>query len=251
MPPIRVLVRVEGRNPRAARNKLFDSVLKYRVYSVVALAIRWRNRFVNIERLRDYFVDVFPAMNLEQKRLAIALYRELAIGTPVAVSRLAESVEQSRAEIERVLHEWPGVFFRCRKSSGRVLGHRDSENDPPHARQRADRVCVVRLGYAVHPAIARPDRARRLGLSGHGRGNLAFGHAGPGRTARPARNTGFITDSESRQDPPGRDDQFLSPRFFFASLAAAEEWVTANPDGFLLTLESAFEPGNAVNLARW
>ncbi len=206
---------------------------------------------MNIERLRDFFVDVFPAMNLAQQRLALALYRGLATGLPVEVSRLAGFAELSRAEIEQILHDWPGVFF---DDEGRVIGfwgialaempHRMRVNGQtvfawcawdtlfiPRLLDRTVRVdsaCPV-TGEAIRLVVT-PDRVEPIG--------------------RREIPVSFLTpDPEKiRQDVT---TSFCHYVFFFASPAAADEWVAANPGTFLLTLESAFSLGEAVNLARY
>lgn len=206
---------------------------------------------VNIERLRDFFVDVFPAMNLEQKRLALALYRGLATGIPVAVSQLAESVDLSRAEIERILHEWPGVFF---DEDNRVVGFWGiALAEMPHRMRingqtvyawcawdtlfipqlldrtvRVDSACPV-TGDAIRLVVS-PDRVEPIG-----RRDVSVSFLTPD----PAKIREDVTTS------------FCHYVFFFASPAAAGEWIGAHPGTFLLNLESAFSLGAAVNRARY
>ncbi len=206
---------------------------------------------MNIERLRNFFVDVFPAMNLAQQRLALVLYRGLATGLPVEVSRLAESAELSRAEIERILHDWPGVFF---DDEGRVVGFWGiALAEMPHRMRvngrtvfawcawdtlfiprlldltvRVDSACPV-TGEAIRLVVT-PDRVEAIG--------------------RREIPVSFLTPDPEKI----REDvttSFCHYVFFFASPAAADEWVEANPGTFLLTLESAYSLGEAVNRARY
>ena len=56
-----------------------------------------------------HLLRVLPDLDDQDERLSLALYRELALGTPVPDSLLARRVGTSVDEVERRLADWPGV----------------------------------------------------------------------------------------------------------------------------------------------
>src|SRR5881398_1962045 len=60
-----------------------------------------------------------PALDPDDERLALALYRLLAEGEPVSVTGLADQLGRSHADVVRSLDSWPGVF---RDDEQRVVG---------------------------------------------------------------------------------------------------------------------------------
>ncbi|MGH2951204.1 MAG: organomercurial lyase, partial [Solirubrobacterales bacterium] len=55
---------------------------------------------------------------VEEQRLALALYRHLADGEPVAAAALAAHLDGDEAEIAATLERWPGVY---RSEAGHVV----------------------------------------------------------------------------------------------------------------------------------
>ena len=206
---------------------------------------------MDIERLRDYFVDVFPAMNLEQQRLALAVYSGLATGEPVALSRLAGSVDLARAEIERILHEWPGVFF---DDEDRVVGFWGlALAQMPH-RMRVDGQTLY--AWCAWDTLFLPrllDRTVRVDSACPVTAEAIRLVVTPDRVEPIGRReipVSFLTPDpdEIREDVT---TSFCHYVYFFASTAAAENWAAQHPGSFLLCLEEAFGLGEAVNRARY
>ncbi|HLB16650.1 MAG TPA: hypothetical protein VJM14_17120 [Burkholderiales bacterium] len=59
-----------------------------------------------VEVLSDRLLGVFPALDADDRRLSLALYRRLAEGAPVALPALAAELAMPRAEVERRLAAW-------------------------------------------------------------------------------------------------------------------------------------------------
>jgi alkylmercury lyase len=66
---------------------------------------------VDIDALAARFLECAPRLDLDGKRMSLALYRLLAEGKAVRVSELAENVELDTELVREKLGGWPGVFF--------------------------------------------------------------------------------------------------------------------------------------------
>lgn len=64
----------------------------------------------NVEGLADELVRATPRLDEEQQRAALALYRLLANGEPVAREQLPEPAGASESQLERLLGH-PGVAY--------------------------------------------------------------------------------------------------------------------------------------------
>lgn len=62
------------------------------------------------DALVERLVGALPALNEADASLALALYRELAQGAPVARRRLAQRVGLAVDDVDSTLERWPGVF---------------------------------------------------------------------------------------------------------------------------------------------
>ena len=77
-----------------------------------------RTDFLNAEALALELADAMPKLDEQKQRVAIALFRLLAEGEPVAVKRLVERTGLSLDETQALLESWPGVYF----DDARVVG---------------------------------------------------------------------------------------------------------------------------------
>jgi alkylmercury lyase len=68
--------------------------------------------------LADELLRVFPALDADDQRLSLELYRQLAEGSPVALPRLAVGLPLD--EVTRRLESWPGVYYDAER---RVIGY--------------------------------------------------------------------------------------------------------------------------------
>jgi hypothetical protein len=75
--------------------------------------------------------DAMPALDQDDQRLAIALYRRLAEGEPVAPERLAQEVGIAVERANEILARWPGVYLDARESVVGFWGL-TQEPMPPH-----------------------------------------------------------------------------------------------------------------------
>ncbi len=70
----------------------------------------------DIEALLHAFPEEVLQLGPDQQRLSLGLYRLLAKGQPVDLSRLANAIGLQESAVEDVLRAWPGVYYdddRC------------------------------------------------------------------------------------------------------------------------------------------
>ncbi len=73
----------------------------------------------DIEVLSTHLLRVFPALDEAQRKLSLALYRELERGAPVSPSSLADRAGMPADKAVRQLRSWPGVYY---DGEERVIG---------------------------------------------------------------------------------------------------------------------------------
>src|SRR6266581_7715151 len=64
----------------------------------------------DIDALADKLVAAMPRLDATERWITLTLIRELALGAPVSVGRLAGAAELSEAQITNTLDRLPGVF---------------------------------------------------------------------------------------------------------------------------------------------
>jgi alkylmercury lyase len=192
------------------------------------------------DALAAALVDLDPA----GQRLAIALYRLLAAGRPVAAADLAAATGLPEPAVAETLGSWPAVFT---DSQGRVTGFWGlaiSELSPAHRYQSGGRVLYAwcawdtlflptRLGQPARVTSACPVTGELIQLS--------VTPDGVTETSHPQAVVSFL-----RPDGPfdsGVIESFCHFVHFFASRQAGEQWTAGHPGTFLLTL------GEAADLA--
>ena|SRR5207245_2366756 len=65
----------------------------------------------DLEVLAAHFLRVFPALDENDQKLAIALYRSLSQGHPVLAAALARAVPLPEDDVVKRLSGWPGVYY--------------------------------------------------------------------------------------------------------------------------------------------
>jgi alkylmercury lyase len=74
----------------------------------------------SFEKVSAAVLALFPPLGATEQRIAMALYRLLALGKPVATAALADAVHIPPDEIERTLNGWPDVR---RDRVGDIVGY--------------------------------------------------------------------------------------------------------------------------------
>lgn len=187
-----------------------------------------------------------PTLTLDEQRLAIALYRQLAEGAPVAPERLASHLRAPASWVEETLARWPGVY---RDEQGSVIGFWGLAQRPmpPHRLHVEGRELSTWCAWdsLVIPTI--------LGTSARVESVCATTGA-PISAEMTPRGVTAVSPSDaviSFLRPEAEFDEDVIVSFchhvlFFSSQASGEEWTASRPDAFLLTLEQGFELGRLV-----
>jgi hypothetical protein len=69
------------------------------------------NAPITIEELNANLAEAMGTLSLDEERLAVAIYRLLALGQPVPINRAASKLGLPVGEAERTVGSWPAVFF--------------------------------------------------------------------------------------------------------------------------------------------
>ncbi len=197
-----------------------------------------------LDALADALAAALGELDPAGQRLAIALYRLLAVGRPVATADLAAATGLPEPAVAETLGSWPAVFT---DGQGRVTGFWGlaiTELSPAHRYETGGQVLYAwcawdtlflpaRLGQAAHVTSACPVTGELI--------QLTVTPDGVTETSHPQAVVSFLM-------PDGPFDSGVIESFchfvhFFASRQAGEQWVAGHPGTFLLTL------GEAADLA--
>ena len=205
----------------------------------------------DIEALSEHLLRVFPALDPSGQRLSLALYRELARGTPVSPSSLADRVGMPAEMVVRQLRNWPGVYY---DGEQRVVGFWGLTIAPMAHRLRVEGREVY--AWCAWDALFLPAL---LGTSVEVESSCRA-------TGAPVRLTVTPRGVESSESA-GLSVSFLLPEteamnanvitsfchyvHFFSSREAAKLWLHEHPETFLLPLADAYEFGGRINRARY
>jgi alkylmercury lyase len=195
-------------------------------------------------RTMDELADALAAALVDPgpagQRLAIALYRLLAAGQPVATADLAAATGLPEPAVAEMLSRWPAVFT---DSQGQVTGFWGlaiSELSPTHRYETGGRVLYAWCAWDTLFLPGRIGQPARVTSTCPVTGELielTVTPEGVTGTSHPAAVVSFL-----RPDGPfdaGVIESFCHFVHFFASRQAGEQWVAGHPGTFLLTLDEA------------
>jgi alkylmercury lyase len=205
-------------------------------------------RHKTLDGLADAVAGALPDLDPAGQRLAIALYRLLAAGRPVAPADLAAAAGLGEPEVAGTLRSWPAVFTG---SQGRVTGFWGlaiSELSPAHRYESGGRVLYAwcawdtlflpgRLGRAARVTSACPVTGELIQLTVTPDGVTGTSHQGAA--------VSFLMPGGPFGS--GVIDSFCHFVHFFASRRAGEQWAARHPGTFLLTLGEAAGLAARVN----
>src|SRR5207245_402339 len=73
---------------------------------------------LGVEQLATELANAMPSLDDAGQRVALATYRLLANGDPVAAEQVADRAGLAVGDVRRLLEEWPGVYLRA----GEIIG---------------------------------------------------------------------------------------------------------------------------------
>ena len=197
---------------------------------------------LSVDELADALLRAMPDLDPAGERLAIALHRLLAEGSPVGAAELAEATGICEPDVADLLGQWPGVFT---DHDGRVAGfwgQAIGELTPAHRLEVGGRAaygwCAFdtlflpgRLGQVAQVTSTCPVTGEEIRLT-----------VGPEKlidTSHPGAVVSFLLpDGPFSADVVQSFCHFVR---FFASRQAGEQWTAEHPGTFVLTLSEAFE----------
>jgi len=198
--------------------------------------------------LSQKLVDAFPDLSATEQRIAVGLYRLLAIGEPVSPEQVAQPLELSSNLVREVLDSWPAVYL---DDDNNVVGFWGlAIQEMPHRftidGQQLYTWCAwdslfipELLGKTAEVESACPISGETLSL-----------------TVSPTRVENFSPDGSvvSFLSPSTPFDMDLIASFchyvlFFNSEESGNKWIANHENTFLLTLHDAYEVGRLTNRA--
>ena len=204
-----------------------------------------------VEVLSDRLLSVFPALDADDQRLSLALYRRLAEGAPVALPPLAAELAMPREEVERRLAAWPGVYYDDERQ---VIGYWGLTIRPMTHRLRVDGREL--FAWCAWDTLFLPALL----------GRTAEVSSVCRASGRPVRLSVSPRGVESAE-PKGLAVSFLVPDadavradvitsfchyvHYFSSVDGARPWLAQHPEAFLLSLGEAYEVGRRTTRARY
>jgi alkylmercury lyase len=192
-----------------------------------------------LDELADQIATALGDLDPAGQRLAIALYRLLAAGRPVAAADLAAAAGLPKTEAA-TLDGWPAVFTDSRGRITGFWGLAITELSPAHRYESGGQVLYAwcawdtlflpaRLGQPACVTSACPVTGELI--------ELTVTPEGISGTSHPEAVVSFLA-------PGGPFDSGVIESFchfvhFFASRQAGEQWAAGHPGTFLLTLGEA------------
>lgn len=186
------------------------------------------------------------ALDDAQQRVAIALYRLLAEGEPVAPGRLAERAGVLTDETRELLEGWPGVYLE----DGRVVGFWGLALDRMPHRLYVDgrelRAWCAWDTLFLPELIGKPARVES---SCPTTGETISLEVVPGVGVRDVLPSTAVLSLLRREEPFDADMIISFCHFvhFFRDEEAAHEWTAKREGTFVISLEDGFEVGHIAN----
>ncbi len=204
-----------------------------------------------VEVLSGRLLNIFPALDADDQRLSLGLYRRLAEGVPVALPALATELALPRDDVARRLAAWPGVYYDAER---RVIGYWGLTIKPTTHRLRVDgRDLYAWCAWDTLFLPALLGRTVEVSSVCRGSGDSVRLSVAPGGvdSAEPEGITvSFLVPDAAavRADVMAGFCQYVH---FFSSPDAARPWFAGHPAAFLLSLGEAYEVGRRRTEARY
>lgn len=204
-----------------------------------------RDNKVLVEKLATAISGAMPKLSATEQQIAIATYRLLAEGKPVATEVIAGGAGVPTAQVESALNSWPGVY---RDDSGRVAGFWGlaiAPLDPEYRLQSEGKTsygwCALDtlfipplLGVTVAVRATDPVNGEPVSLVVDGNG------------AHEVTPPGAVVSMVIPEGPFGYDviESFCHKVLFFTSEESGRKWVGEHEGTTLLTVGEAFQVGS-------
>jgi len=202
---------------------------------------------VDLEQLVATIRAARPRFDEEEQRIALALYRLLALGAPVAGDALAQAADVPTERVGEMLDESPEVF---RDGDQRVVAFGGLSLDATKHRFEVDERRL--FTWCAWDTLFLPellDRTARVTSKCPVTGRAIELTVTPNGVDH-VNPADAVLSMRAPTDCCGGDDliaRFCRHVHFFASPDAAEPWLADQGDGFVLSIEEGFELGRLAN----
>ncbi len=199
---------------------------------------------VSVEELARSISAAIPTLDATEQQIAIATYRLLAGGKPVATEAIAGAVGVPVARVEAALESWPGVYRDDARRVAGFWGVGIMPLDPEYSLQIDGKTsyawCALDtlfipplIGKTVSVQATDPVNGQRVSLVVDGDG------------VREVTPPGAVVSMLIPDGPFGYDviESFCHKVLFFVSEKSGRSWVAEHEGTTLLTVQEAFEVG--------
>ena len=201
---------------------------------------------LGVEQLAAELANAMPSLDDAGQRVALATYRLLANGDPVAAEQVADRAGLAVGDVRRLLEEWPGVYLRA----GELIGFWGlALADMPH---------VLRVGgrelraWCAWDTLFLPEligQAAEVESTCPTTGDTIRLEVVPGDGVHELSPATAVL-SFLRPDRPFDADlvmSFCHFVHFFRDEAAAEAWTAKHSNTFAISVAQGFEIGHLSN----
>jgi len=200
-----------------------------------------------LNELADMIAGLLPALNDNERRVSLELYRLLACGSPVAAERIAEALGIPLEAVRSILDGWPGVYYN---DEGSITGYWGLSISKAGHRFSVDGVelstwCAWDTLF-IPAIIGKTARVESTCPVTKEKISLIVGPDGIRSVAQKDVCVSFVTPDigKFRKDIISN---FCHLVYFFSSKEAASQWASEHEGTFILTLDEAFELGGRKN----
>lgn len=203
------------------------------------------------ERLSQFFIDGFPAMDTDEQRLALGLYALLVKGQAVTIAELAEHIGLPVGKVKFDLNNWPGVFY---DDQNRVVGFWGIAVTEMH--HRFDVNGHTAYTWCAWDALFIPELINTTAnITSHCATTgeeikLSISPEGVIAALSEQIMVSFLIPHKNKLNENTTTD-FCQYVHFFNSLEAGEKWIANHKGTFLLSLNDAFTVGKLMNAVRY
>jgi alkylmercury lyase len=205
----------------------------------------------NIGELAATIVGLFPTLSTEEQHVSVQIYRLLAEGQPVPHKKIANTVDISMDAVEKILGEWPGVYY---DDAHRVIGYWGLAL--PEMSHRFEANGQILYTWCAWDSLFIPEIIRKT----------ACVESTCPVTGNKIRLT-VAPDGVKQLDPADSVMSFLTPEaakvrenvilnfchyvHFFTSYEAGHRWTSENAGTFILSMDEAYQLGRWKNAAQY
>jgi alkylmercury lyase len=201
-----------------------------------------------LESLASAVAKAAPEFDEEQQNIALAVYRQLAEGSPASAAAIAARAGASVQRVQELVGSWPGVFLDGDQRGVGFWGLTIHKLSPTHSLHLDGREPFAWCAWDTLflPGLLHTGLDVRSVCPTTGETiSLVVSPSAVVTTSHPDAVVSFrLPDRDFDADVIQGFCHFVH---FFTSAAAGEAWTAQQPGTFLLSLNDAFELGRRVN----